>query len=172
MADSDEGRIVIDERTRGLTLIRPWPYAFTHGPVQYQKRVENRSWTVPLILRAIPIALHAGKGWDEGDRDLIEEVMGCAIPGRDEHASGQIFAVCVVRMCLRRFDARIPEDQRRWAFGPVVWVCEEFVELAEPVACSGAQGLWTFDKRQAELAELKRVYAATIADQKAIARVY
>jgi hypothetical protein len=164
--------MVIDKNTRGLTLTRPWPYAFTHGPIQYQKRIENRSWIVPRFLRGIPIALHAGKGWDEGDKEFIEDTMRAVIPGRDQHPHSVIFAVCTVKICPGPDDFRIREEQKRWAFGPFCWIIKDLVELIEPVACKGAQGLWTFDKRERELAELQRVYQATISHQKALAQIY
>lgn len=155
--------MVIDHLTRGLTLTRPWPYAFTNGPGEYRKRIENRSWAVPMFLRGIPIALHAGKGWGDLDYYKLSEIMTPhVVPYKLSHPHSVIFAVCSIRTCVHPDDQRVKPEQKRWAFGPSCWIIDNFVELVEPVPCKGAQGLWTFDKRKFELEELKRVYALSV----------
>lgn len=159
----------------GLTLTRPWPFAFVSGPIQYQKRIENRSWAVPTSLRfqgPCYIALHAGKGWDELDREFIARTLDMHVPPKTEHPDSQIFAVCRVRLCVSEGDHRIREEQRRWAFGPFCWIIEDFVQLIEPVPCSGAQKLWSFDKKPGELQELRRIYRATLSQQQGLAANY
>ncbi|MGA9769137.1 MAG: hypothetical protein WBV94_08860 [Blastocatellia bacterium] len=143
---------------RGLSLTRPWPFAFVNGPPEIQKRVENRSWLVPAHLRGCYIALHAAKSWDEGDREIISDALGIDVPAKAESAHTQIFAVCQINICAQPNDSRIRLPQRRWVMGPYVWICENFVKLIEPVICTGAQGLWTFDQKQDELKHLRKAY--------------
>lgn len=153
-------------RVRGLSLTRPWPWSFVNGP--FPKRIENRSWPPPRsIISTHYIALHAAKSWDEEDREFIEDVTGIAVPPRTEHPDSNIFAVCRVPTYVdinqRSFnESAIQQDQRRWFFGPYGWIIADFVALVEPVFCKGAQGLWGFENKQSELAELRRVYELSV----------
>lgn len=151
------------ERVRGLSLTRPWPWAFVNGPVP--KRIENRSWFAPKsIISTHQIALHAAKSWDETDREFIADTSGLIVPPKNEHPDSIIFAVCRVSHCFEYQDRPgiLNEDsQDIWSFGPVCWVIKDFVELVELVPCKGAQGLWGFDSKPLELAKLKEVYAAS-----------
>ncbi len=70
---------------RGLSLTRPWPWAFVNGPRELQKRVENRSKKPPAALVGHYVALHAAQSWDEGDREFISRVMGLPVPPKAEH---------------------------------------------------------------------------------------
>ena len=154
------------EKVRGLSLTRPWPWAFVNGPVP--KRIENRSWPPPRsIMGSHWIALHAAKSWDEDDREFIEDITGIAVPPRDHHPHSVIFAVCRVPVYVHSNQTAFTDNvlegrQRRWFFGPYGWVIRDFVALVQLVACKGAQGLWGFDNKQAELAELRRVYRLTL----------
>ena len=67
---------------RGLSLTRPWPFAFRHG-----KRVENRSWRPSGKLVGCYIALHAAQSFSEEDREFIAMVTGLDVP------HSEIFAV-------------------------------------------------------------------------------
>jgi hypothetical protein len=153
-------------RVRGLSLTRPWPWAFVNGP--FPKRIENRSWPPPLsVTRTHYIALHAAKSWDEEDREFIEDITGIAVPPRDEHPDSNIFAVCRVPTYIdiengALTSSALKQDQRRWFFGPYGWIIADFVSLVEPVFCKGAQGLWSFEHKQSGLADLRRVYALSI----------
>ena len=134
---------------RGLSLTRPWPFAFKHG-----KRVENRSWRPSGTLKGCWIALHAAKSWSEDDREYITNATGLYVPTKKECPDSQIFA-------LARWDGEIilptpeteepdlipggwplPEDQEKWFFGPFGWLLKDYFELPEPVGCDGALSLW------------------------------
>lgn len=123
---------------RGLTLHRPWPWAFTHA----DKRVENRTWPPPDHILDGWIALHSGQQYDLGAEvrmatgDFGAAAEACPL-GDDKHLSGVITAVAL----LDHFEPRLaPTDP--WAFGPFCWhFCEVWV-LPRPVPCKGARGLW------------------------------
>ncbi len=148
------------KRVRGFSLTRPWPWAFMNGPVE--KRVENRSWPCPAgIMQHVQIALHAAKSWSEGDRIFISEVAGIECPPKAEHQDSIIYAVCRVDRCVTEYQDVLPAAQRHWFFGPYGWMLSHFVKLIEPVPCKGAQGLWGFENKQVELANLREVYEAS-----------
>lgn len=121
---------------RGLSLTRPWPWAFVNGPVL--KRIENRSWNCPAgIQRRLQIALHAAKSWDEQDREFISKVTGLDCPPKSDHPDSVIFAVCRVERTATQLLGVLPAEQRVWFFGPYGWILSHFVKLVEPVSCKG-----------------------------------
>lgn len=150
---------------RGLSLTRPWPFAFKHG-----KRVENRSWRPSEKLIGCYIALHSAKSWSEDDREFIADKTGLYVPNRQECAHSVIFAVCRWRGViilptpetsepgLYATGKEMPEDQSKWFFGPYGWLLSEYVELAEPIPCVGTTGLWTFDAKPDVLAAVRAGY--------------
>ena len=148
---------------RGLSLTRPWPFAFVAPPKLHgvaTKRIENRSWAPPKKLIGHMLALHAAQSWNEGDREFIAETTGLYVPNKRESPHSEIFAVCMLGGFIRHDrDPRLEDGQRKWFFGPYGWLCVEFVRLKTPVPCKGAQGLWTFDSRRNELAALREAYA-------------
>jgi hypothetical protein len=130
-------------KIRGLSLTRPWPFAFTGGPDGLQKRVENRSWFPNAGMMGHFLALHAAKGYSEHDREFISEKLGVQAPAQSESPHSQIFAVCrVVALVTGIADPRLSEAQKDWFFGPFGWLLDDFVILNSPVQCSGARGLW------------------------------
>ena len=125
---------------RGLTLTRPWPFAIAEAG----KRIENRDWAPPRPLIGHYLALHAGKGWSEVDREWIGNLTGLYVPNRDESPHSVIFAVCMLGgYIIYDKDHRFKEEQRMWFFGPYSWLLEDVVVLKTPVPCRGAQKLWT-----------------------------
>lgn len=160
--------LVVLPNVRGLSLTRPWPWAFVNGP--FPKRVENRTWRpAASLISTHYIALHAAQSWDEHDRDVIELITGIVVPPKDQHLHSAIFAVCRITDVVEEDGtATLEPSQERWFFGPFGWIVGDFVKLIAPVACKGAQGLWGFENKQTELAELRRVYAASLASQKGI----
>lgn len=148
---------------RGLSLTRPWPFAFVAQPKRHgvaPKRLENRSWMPPKRLIGHMLALHAAQSWDEDGREFIAETTGLYVPNKQESPDSEIFAVCMLGGFMRHEqDHRMTPEQRPWFFGPYGWIIAEFVRLKTPVPCKGAQGLWTFDSRQNELVMLRESYA-------------
>lgn len=133
---------------KALTLQRPWTAAFLL-PTD-PKRIENRTWKPPASIIGKRIALHAGLGWWPGHETLVDSLASdaerecwanhCTMTG--------VFAAAVVRCFVQQQDApELFDNERgvfasRWWLGPVAWVLGDFVALAEPIACRGAQGLW------------------------------
>jgi hypothetical protein len=152
----------IAARVRGLTLTRPWPWAFAHAG----KRVENRTWKPSPQSAPQWIALHAGRGFDSEVIDMFRcGEFGAAARGvpvsRRDHVESAIVALArlgAVRTlcdcCHTYTDGGRVADP--WTFGPVAWCFDRVLILREPVPCRGFQGLW----RPAEpVIELLRVAA-------------
>jgi len=151
----------------GLSLTRPWPFAFVNGPEEMRKRVENRSWPPPQSAIGQYLALHAAQSWSEDDHDWIEELTGLIVPSRAESPHSIIFAVCrLVGYVEKVSDERLSDEQSQWFFGPFGWLFDEFVKLVEPVPCKGARKLWSFEKRQSELHALRLSYRKSVAAPK------
>lgn len=134
--------LVEGRKIRGLTLHRPWPWAFTHA----DKRVENRAWHPPRWLVGGWLALHAGKHFDaqavEHFRDGLFTADALSVPVRkDDHPHSVIVAVAWLRGFYERADNEPMRDL--WSFGPFCWVLPKVHVLPAPVPCRGAQGLWT-----------------------------
>jgi hypothetical protein len=148
---------------RGLSLTRPWPFAFVAQPKLHgvaPKRIENRTWLPPRKLIGHFIALHAAKSWDEDDREFIAETTGLYVPSKAESPHSEIFAVCMLGGFVRHdTDYRLQPEQRKWFFGPYGWLIADFVRLRNPVPCTGAQGLWSFRDKFDVLAQLRKSYA-------------
>lgn len=137
-----------------LSLWRPWPFAFFHAG----KRVENRSWRPPKKVLGEWVAMHAAQKYDRDAGRLM--ALGQFGPDarrcpNDEttmghHPTGIVGAMFIsgyydieTRAGLD-YQAGIfrATDDSRWAFGPYCWMVSRVVELAEPIPCKGAQGLW------------------------------
>lgn len=138
---------------KALTLWRPWPWAIFHCP-SGPKRIENRGWAPPGSIVGQRIAIHAGKRFDLDAVDWIRS-MGPRCPDPEQHPLG-VVGVATVVGCVYAplgdmplsWSGRVTEGQARavyasrWFVGPIGWVLDDVVALAEPVPCKGAQGLW------------------------------
>jgi len=111
------------------------------------KLVENRPWAPPDSFVGSRFAIHAGKKWDQEAADKIEEVIGLEL-GKDDVVFGAVIATArLVRIISVESPASaLPEEQRRWFFGPYGWVLEDVVAVDPPVERRGYQKLWTFDE--------------------------
>jgi hypothetical protein len=124
---------------RAITLWRPWPWAMFHAG----KPVENRTWPLPQSLVGKTIALHAGKRMDN---DVLRRMRAGAFGERARRIPVVGHPVGVVGLVTFGMPYEVSNyygtvDQ--WIFGPWAWPVVRIVELASPVACRGAQGLWT-----------------------------
>lgn len=152
----------------GLSLWRPWPWAFVTGPEHLQKRVENRTWKPPAGVEWL--ALHSAKKWDAEGQAFIQRTTGLRVPPDAEHPSGQIFAICRLK---HAFEANCPDDVDQWpanislwAFGPWCWVVDDVLPLVNPVPCPGAQGLWKLSGREGLLEQVRAAYTESIKARK------
>lgn len=171
-------RYVGDFPIRGLSLTRPWEFAFLRGG----KRIENRGWRPSGRLRGCYIALCTAQSWCEEDREFIAEITGLEVPTKKESQHSQIFAVCRWNggIALETPESNepgliatgmeIPEDQQRWFFGPFGWMLDDFVALKKPVPCKGALGLWGFGDKLYELIALRIAYQESLASAAAVAQ--
>lgn len=137
-------------RLRGLTVIRPWPWAFAW----LGKRTENRSFA-PAFPDGLVVALHAGKAWDSQAWEWIRSTFPCTeeqLDHLDDIPPGHIFALArIARVYTAKMSptgstwfsvsSALPADQVPWFSGPLGWLLADYVAI-EPVACKGSQGLW------------------------------
>lgn len=116
---------------KGLTLLRPWPYAITH----LGKRVENRTWQPHGAMIGQRIAVHAGKGLDEeGVRWILRRGLARTFP-QEAKASSIIVATAIIKGFTRA-------SSDAWFVGPVGWILDDVRILPQAINCRGAQGLW------------------------------
>ena len=121
---------------KALTLWRPWTWAICH-PSPKAKRVENRTWSPPRSLIGQDLAIHAGRRYDGADAcRFIARILG-ELPPVQAHCREGIVAVA------RLAGLRFPPSNDPWLVGPVGWLLDNVRVLPRPIACKGAQGLWT-----------------------------
>jgi hypothetical protein len=141
---------------KAASLSQPWCWAVV-DPIA-RKHIENRTWQPPLSMIGQTIAIHAAKSWDDKKQYLVHVdaqrveartpigfliYHGYEPPSRKEsYASSCIVGVATIDRIVTKADT-LPEDQRRWFFGPFGWVLTNVRRLEEPVPCGGKQGLWT-----------------------------
>lgn len=119
---------------RGLTLHRPWCWAILNAG----KDVENRPWRCQFLRPGDFIAIHSGVTYDEGGYDyLCSFGYGIAAPLADDPdwQSGFIHGVV-------QYQGTVTASDSRWFFGPYGWKLGNPVVI-DPVACRGAQGLFS-----------------------------
>jgi len=124
----------MSERIRGLTLWRPWGWAIFHGG----KDVENRGARFPAPPVGSWLAIHNGLTWDDDNAEAMAEEFGLTVPPEGDHPAGTIIGVARVEAVTRG----TPYRESRWYMGDTgLWLTDATPIL--PVACRGAQGLWT-----------------------------
>lgn len=130
-----------------LTLWPEWAWAICHAG----KRVENRAWhpgkRLPVGSR---LAIHAGKhiggrpgqtARDEGLDALFDMGFGSLSFGWEPEVVACPRSAIVAVATVEGFDQ---EQRTQWDVpGCWHWRLSGVLVLAEPVACRGAQGLWT-----------------------------
>jgi len=119
---------------RAITVYQPWAYAIAH----LGKGYENRTWPPPAAAVGRPLAIHAGRTFDERGARFIEE-LGLALPPRSEMPTGALVAVCRLAGVVMPAD---PQSDDPWFRGPFGWRLDERRPLARPVPIVGKQGLW------------------------------
>lgn len=109
-----------------ITIKQPWASAIAYG----HKTIENRTWRPALSRLPMRIAIHAGMSVDPGGLEFLDK-HGIKLP---DLPTGAIVAVATL------FDV-VEASVDLWWSGPYGWRLREVVRV-EPVACSGARGLW------------------------------
>lgn len=124
---------------KALSLWQPWAWSMTVPPPPKRKGVENRTWPCPRQMIGKRFAVHASKTWDMKGVAFIRS-NGLLVPqaGVDPVAFGAVIATAVISRVVRTH-AELPEDQRKWFFGPYGFVFEDVDLLDAPVPCRGFQ---------------------------------
>jgi hypothetical protein len=147
-----------------ITLAQPWPWAVCG----LGKRLENRSWTDPRLVREQWLAIHGGKMPPVGKNrrflefqdslDWIETSAPSIARGYGYNTSPinfleieGIFAVCQIETIYAPFEGLAPRHagQKDWRarnqageFDQFAWMLENLSVLKTPVKVPGKQGLW------------------------------
>lgn len=143
---------------KALTIWQPWAWAIAAR----LKPVENRTWAPPSWMIGKYIAIHAGKKV-ERDRDAIDVwklMLERTAPERKRGIPtklvlGELPTSAIVAVARLVRVVEVSDDP--WFVGPYGWWLEEVVQI-EPIACSGAQGLW--DVPIEVLRDVRAAYAA------------
>lgn len=121
---------------RALTLWQPWAHAVAH----LGKRIENRPWKPWPAVIGTRVAIHAAAKVDAVGEAAVEGWVrrhtGLALPPAASLPRGAIVATA-------RVTGVVTESRSPWFMGPFGWTLDEVIALPTPVACRGAQGLWT-----------------------------
>ncbi len=136
---------------KAITLWPEWAYAIC----ALGKRVENRSWAPGRALAVgDKIAIHAGK--HPGGRSGYAAFVAAILNVTDMHRRANDGAApaglrTALQVCPRSAIVAVAtvagfdEEQRTgWDVpGSWHWRLSDVVVFADPIACGGAQGLWT-----------------------------
>src|ERR1041384_7633830 len=148
--DENRGRSMIRRESFGV------PFALHNGAKQ-QPKEHDKTWR--WIERIAPDLV---EGWSRDDRGTWPEWYRMA------QVAGAVTAVATIdrRAEIRDgwlYDADTHERicsaaERRFAFGPVIYMLRDVPALATPVPCKGALGFWTLpdDIERAVTAQIAR----------------
>lgn len=144
-------------RMQALTLHQPWATCIA----QHGKRVENRTWAPPQFIIGKRIAIHAGMKLNREVCLRLRNEEGIDLAPASKLPLGAVVATARVAGWgmtgqLRELgDALVTldffgvtEQQARdalrssWWIGPIGWILDRVIAVP-PVACKGAQGLWS-----------------------------
>jgi len=136
---------------RCLSLTEPWA---TLMALQ-EKKIETRSWRLPLSILGQEVAIHAAKTFPGWASKLSEEEPFCS----SLRAKGNLFVpnlsrgkvLCILKFigCRRTEDIRYRVDGKEYLFGDYsdgrfAWLTE-FVRRIEPVPAVGHLGFWEWE---------------------------
>jgi hypothetical protein len=145
---------------RALTLTQPWAGLVASGI----KLVENRP---RRMIKSDDFgkrfAIHASREIDDPTYDRIKSIdptlftaAGYARWYSLSRITSAVIAVATLDRMIEVGPASpdfgdpnsqailsLPEDQRRWFFGPIGYVLRDVIALETPVPCRGFQGFWT-----------------------------
>lgn len=137
---------------RAITLHEPWASAIADGV----KDVENRTWPLPKAYVGVPIAIHAGKKYDEEGRDELL-ASGLWRPPIGSPLGCVIALVVFDRTIINGWYELHDRPRSPWFSGPCGWPVRAVEKLPRVIPCRGAQGLWTVTERVAQEVEGARL---------------
>lgn len=130
---------------KALTLKQPWAWACATGI----KPIENRSWRPNRYIFGQPVALHAGKEFDDAG---LPQFVECATRARClsryrrdyEDVRGAVIAVATFgHTHVYPGDGPLLSLKARyWFFGPYGFPLSNIRKLDEPISCKGKLGFW------------------------------
>lgn len=138
---------------KALTLHQPWATCIA----QHGKRVENRTWAPPQPIIGQRIAIHAGMRLNREVCLRLFDEEGIELAPASKLPLGAVVATArVAGWASDQGWAQEPtldffgvtEQQARdalrssWWIGPIGWILDHVIAVP-PVACKGAQGLWS-----------------------------
>lgn len=138
---------------KALSVRQPWAWAIVAG----HKDVENRSWEPGkrFLQAGDTFLIHASQTFDlKGYRWILEnhEALGLSmdeIPARADFTLGKIVGAAI-------YGGVVTESDSRWFLGPKGWVISNALDLADPIPCKGALGLWDVDEAMSWMAAEKQ----------------
>ena len=133
---------------KAISLSQPWCWAILYA----DKHIENRSWQPPIGMIDQQICLHAAKSWDVERRTIGDHYVtpfgyllalgfDSAPNRKDLYPASAIVGLATIDRIVTVADT-LPDDQKRWFFGPFGWVLRDVRRLPTPIPCRGFQGLW------------------------------
>lgn len=136
---------------KALTLWQPWAWWVASG----QKPIENRPWKPPAKSINDIIAIHAGATFDKDAADFLDRAgKASSVDDSGARIHGAILGFARVVGYVEKGQLQ-PDPALRsfWFFGPFGWKLEDITQLATPVPCKGALGLWQIQEITASTIE-------------------
>ena len=125
-----------------LTIWQPWAALIVVGP----KDIENRSWSPPAAIIGKRIAIHAGLRWDDDGAFRAEEILHIEGVAKIDDRLSQAFKVRGAIIGTAVVSGWVLRDTRHWFLGPIGWLLTYRTPLPPPIACRGAQKLWSLPR--------------------------
>lgn len=128
----------------GITLHRPWSWAFFDGNPQDVKDVENLHEGFPRIPPGTWLALHNGRKWDKASETTIKQRLPrCQGKSEKDCPAGYIVGAVQVEK-ITRGDLLIPRRSRWYmGWGTGVWLEPGRHLFTQPIPCpQGWFGAW------------------------------
>lgn len=129
---------------KAFSLIEPWASLVVMG----HKKVETRSWHMPVNAYGTIVAIHASKSREAIDDGTASELFSFAgVEPPDKWPLGCVIGVVRFVRCERTEDAVkwVTDFEREfgnYSEGRFAWVMEGAYRLAKPIPCRGMLGLW------------------------------
>jgi hypothetical protein len=130
----------------GISLWRPWSWAFFEGPPEGWKDVENRTAGFPVVEPGTVLVLHNTAKWHEPSRlTIVERIPECAHLTKKDLPAGYLVGVVRVEQVVKGH--LLEPRASRWRMDDKdvgVWLQPGRVRLAKPIPFNGGWfNAWT-----------------------------